>query len=234
MDNLISVKSDLNKNINDILSIINNLDLKDNSLIQELTNKNKILNEANIKFLEEIKEKDKILGINQKTMCDYEKQINNLNEVKEEENKFTMVKAKDKEIHEQNKIINSLKKEITFLKNMNILSSKTLKCEIIEDVEDVEDKTPDIPSPDIQLQDELVDENNDAVVPMAVNNNDDVEQDSDEQLAVETIVWYNKEYYMLEEEGQKKVFEINEDEDMGKELGLWIDDKLVRHDKKKK
>ena len=30
MDNLISVKSDLNKNINDILSIINNLDLKDN------------------------------------------------------------------------------------------------------------------------------------------------------------------------------------------------------------
>jgi len=234
MDNLISVKSDLNKNINDILSIINNLDLKDNSLIQELTNKNKILNEANIKFLEEIKEKDKILGINQKTMCDYEKQINNLNEVKEKENKFTMVKAKDKEIHEQNKIINSLKKEITFLKNMNILSSKTLKCEIIEDVEDVEDKTPDIPPPDIQSQDELVDENNDAVVPMAVNNNDDVEQDSDEQLAVETIVWYNKEYYMLEEEGQKKVFEINEDEDMGKELGLWIDDKLVRHDKKKK
>lgn len=224
MDNLISVKSDLNKNINDILSIINNLDLKDNSLIQELTNKNKILNEANIKFLEEIKEKDKILCMNQKTMCDYEKQINNLNEVKEEENKFTMLKAKDKEIHEQNKTINSLKKEITFLKNMNILSSKTLKCEIIEDVEDV---VPDIPSPD-----ELVNENNndDAVN----NNNEAVEQDSDEQLDVETIVWYNKEYYMLEEEGQKKVFEINEDEDMGKELGLWIDDKLVRHDKKKK
>ena len=224
MDDLISVKSDLNKNINDILSIINNLDLKDNSIIQELTNKNKILNEANIKFLEEIKEKDKILCMNQKTICDYEKQINNLNEVKEEENKFTMVKAKDKEIHEQNKIIDSLKKEITSLKNMNILSSKNLKCEITEDVED---KAPDIPSPN-----ELVDvNNNDDAVNNDVNN---VEQDSDEQLDVETIVWYNKEYYMLEEEGQKKVFEINEDEDMGKELGLWIDNKLVRHDKKKK
>ena len=166
--------------------------------------------------------------MNQKTMCDYEKQINNLNEVKEEENKFTMLKAKDKEIHEQNKKIDSLKKEITFLKNMNILSSKNLKCEISENNEDtdVEDEAPDIPSPD-----ELVNENNDDD---AVNNNAAVEQDSDEQLDVETIVWYNKEYYMLEEEGQKKVFEINEDEDMGKELGLWIDNKLVRHDKKKK
>jgi len=224
MNNLISVKSDLNKNINDILSILNDIDLKDNLIIQELTIRNKILNEANIKFLEEIKEKDKILGMNQKTICDYEKQINNLNEIKEEENKFTMLKAKDKEIHEQNKTIDSLKKEIITLKNMNILSSKNLKCEITEDVEDV---APDISSPD-----ELVNENNndDAVN----NNNEAVEQDSDEQLDVETIVWYNKEYYMLEEEGQKKVFEINEDEDMGKELGLWIDDKLVRHDKKKK
>jgi hypothetical protein len=106
---------------------------------------------------------------------------------------------------------------------MNILSSKNLKCEITEDVED---EAPDIPSPD-----ELVNENNNDD---AVNNNAAVEQDSDEQLDVETIVWYNKEYYMLEEEGQKKVFEINEDEDMGKELGLWIDNKLVRHDKKKK
>ena len=70
MNNLISVKSDLNKNINEILSILNDIDLKDNSIIQELTNKNKILNEANIKFLEEMKEKDKILSMNQKTICD--------------------------------------------------------------------------------------------------------------------------------------------------------------------
>ena len=39
---------------------------------------------------------------------------------------------------------------------------------------------------------------------------------------------------MLEEGGEKKVFEINEGEDIGKEVGLWIDNKLVRHDKKKK
>ena len=77
--------------------------------------------------------------------------------------------------------------------------------------------------------DELVEGNNNDV-----NNNDAVEQDSDEQLDVETIVWYKKEYYMLEEEGEKKVFEINEGEDIGKEVRLWIDNKLVRPTKIKK
>ena len=39
---------------------------------------------------------------------------------------------------------------------------------------------------------------------------------------------------MLEDDGKKKVYEITEDDDLGKEVGLWIDGKLVRHDKKKK
>ena len=37
---------------------------------------------------------------------------------------------------------------------------------------------------------------------------------------------------MLEEDNKKKVFEITKDGDMGKEVGLWIDGKLVRHKKK--
>ena len=60
------------------------------------------------------------------------------------------------------------------------------------------------------------------------------DEDSDDQLEVETIIWRKKEYFMLEEGDQKKVFEITEDDDLGKEVGLWIDNKLVRHDKKKK
>ena len=63
------------------------------------------------------------------------------------------------------------------------------------------------------------------------DNVEDIEQDSDEQLDVETITWYKKEYYMLDEGGEKKVFEI-EDDDLGKEVGLWIDNKLVRPGKK--
>ena len=32
---------------------------------------------------------------------------------------------------------------------------------------------------------------------------------------------------------KRKFFEITKDDDLGKELGLWIDEKLVRHPKKK-
>ena len=240
MNNLISVKSDLNKNINEILSILNDIDLKDNSIIQELTNKNKILNEANIKFLEEIKEKDKILGMNQKTICDYEKQINNLNEIKEEENKFTMVKAKDKEIHEQNKTIDSLKKEIISLKNkLEVVSEKNLKCEITENNDDVSDNTNNdaneaktVPVTDSSnLPNELVDVNNNVEELLKAH---DQEQDSDGEIEVETVTYRKKDFYMSQEDGLHKIFEILSDGDIGKELGLWIDNKLVKHDKKKK
>ena len=240
MNNLISVKSDLNKNINEILSILNDIDLKDNSIIQELTNKNKILNEANIKFLEEIKEKDKILCMNQKTICDYEKQINNLNEIKEEENKFTMVKAKDKEIHEQNKTIDSLKKEIISLKNkLEVVSEKNLKCEITENNDDVSDNTNNdaneaktVPVTDSSnLPNELVDVNNNVEELLKAH---DQEQDSDGEIEVETVTYRKKDFYMSQEDGLHKIFEILSDGDIGKELGLWIDNKLVKHDKKKK
>jgi len=252
MNNLISVKSDLNKNINEILSILNDIDLKDNSIIQELTNKNKILNEANIKFLEEIKEKDKILGMNQKTICDYEKQINNLNEIKEEENKFTMVKAKDKEIHEQNKTIDSLKKEIISLKNkLEVVSEKNLKCEITENNDDVSDNTNNdvneaktVPVTDSSnLPNELVDVNNNVEELLQAHDQEqeqeqeqahDQEQDSDGEIEVETVTYRKKDFYMSQEDGLHKIFEILSDGDIGKELGLWIDNKLVKHDKKKK
>ena len=48
------------------------------------------------------------------------------------------------------------------------------------------------------------------------------------------VLKVKKEYYMLEEDNKKKVFEIGDDGDLGKEVGLWIDEKLVRPDKKKK
>ena len=110
-------KSELNNNLNDILCILNNIDLKDNSVVNELNNKNKILHQSNLKLLDEIKEKDKIISMNQKTIFDYEKQINSFNEEQEQLNKFDMVKAKDKEVHEKNKIIENLNKEVQSLKN---------------------------------------------------------------------------------------------------------------------
>ena len=133
MNQLLDKKSQLNNNLNDILSILNNIDLNDNSIIDELNNKNKILNESNTKLINEIIEKDKIISMNQKTICDYEKQINSFNEEQEQSNKFDMVKAKDKEIHEQNKTIEILRKELDNLKNKSeLLSDKNISCDIQE------------------------------------------------------------------------------------------------------
>ena len=211
MEQLLSKKSELNNNFNEILLLLNNIDLKDNSLVDELNNKNKILNQSNNKLINEISEKDKIISMNQKTICDYEKQINLFNKEQEESNKFDMFKAKDKEVHEQNKIITNLQKEIKTLKTLYTLSNKKLVCEVNEIVQE----TPVKETPVKETSD----------------NVEDIEQDSDEQLDVETITWYKKEYYMLDEGGEKKVFEI-EDDDLGKEVGLRVDNKLVRPGKK--
>ena len=215
MEQLLSKKSELNNNFNEILLLLNNIDLKDNSLVDELNNKNKILNQLNTKFINEISEKDKIISMNQKTICDYEKQINLFNKEQEESNKFDMFKAKDKEVHEQNKIITNLQKEIKTLKTLQTHPNKKLVCEVQEIVKETPVK--ETPVKETPVKETPVEE--------------EVEQDSDEQLDVETITWYKKEYYMLDEGGEKKVFEI-EDDDLGKEVGLWIDNKLVRPGKK--
>ena len=236
MEQLLSKKSELNNNFNEILLLLNNIDLKDNSLADELNNKNKIVNQLNNKLINEISEKDKIISMNQKTICDYEKQINLFNKEQEESNKFDMFKAKDKEVHEQNKIITNLQKEIKTLKTLQTHPNKKLVCEVQDIVQETpvqetpvqetpEEETPveKTPVEETPLEETPVQETNDNV--------EDIEQDSDEQLDVETITWYKKEYYMLDEGGEKKVFEI-EDDDLGKEVGLWIDNKLVRPGKK--
>ena len=210
MEQLLSKKSELNNNFNEILLLLNNIDLKDNSLVDELNNKNKILNQLNNKLINEISEKDKIISMNQKTICDYEKQINSFNKEQEESNKFDMFKAKDKEVHEQNKIIKNLQKEIKTLKVLQTHPNKNLVCEVEEIVKETPVKETPVKETPVE---------------------EEVEQDSDEQLDVETITWYKKEYYMLDEGGEKKVFEI-EDDDLGKEVGLWVDNKLVRPGKK--
>jgi len=219
MEQLLEKKSELNNNFNEILCILNNIDLKDNSIICELNNKNKILNQLNNKLINEITEKDKIISMNNKTICDYDKQINSLinsfKEDQEESNKFDMIKAKDKEVHEQNQIITNLQKEIKTLKT---LQTQKLVCEVHEIVEETlvkETPVEETPVEETPVESSFPTSANTTEVDEANVNVKDVEQDSDEQLDVETITWYKKEYYMLEEGGEKIVFEI-EDEDLGK------------------
>jgi len=232
MEQLLDKKSQLNNNFNDILCILNNIDLKDNSVIDELNNKNKILNESNVKLINEINEKDKIISMNQKTMYDYEKQINSFNEEQEESNKFDMVKAKDKEVHEQNKIIENLNREIDSLKNkLELLSDKNISCDLLDIPDKSEDKVEGN-KPEDKVEEDKIEDNIEDIKTEEQDFGD--EEDSDDPLEVETIIYRKKEYYMLEEDNKKKVFEIGDDGDLGKEVGLWIDEKLVRPDKKKK
>ena len=254
MDQLLEKKSELNNNLNDILCILNNIDLKDNTIVDELNNKNKVLHQSNLKLLDEIKEKDKIISMNQKTICDYEKQINNFNEEQEQSNKFDMVKAKDKEVHEKNKIIDNLNKEVQSLKNkLELLSDKNISSDIIdtpvetkgpeevetpvEKVENKEEEETPVEQEETPVeQEETPVETEDPVEetedPVEETEDPVEEQDSDDPLEVETIIWRKKEYFLLEDDGKKKVFEITKDDDLGKEVGLWIDEKLVRHKKK--
>jgi len=223
MEQIIDKKTVLNDTMNDILSILNDIDIKDNGSINNLNEKNNLLNKANLKLIDEIKEKDKIISMNNKTIHDYETQINSLissfKENDEEENKFTMLKAKDKDLHEKNESIKRLEKELNQLKNK---LDKNIKVTIEE-----KDETPDNTDDNINCADNVIDDSDN-------NNNDNSEsQDSDDEVEVETIIWRKKEFYMVKEGDVQKVFEI-EDEDLGKEVGLWIDNKLERHDKKKK
>jgi hypothetical protein len=130
------------------------------------------------------------------------------------------LKAKDKDLHEKNESIKRLEKELNQLKNkLDITSDKNIKVTFEE-----KDETTNNTDANINCDDNVIDNS---------NNDNSESQDSDDEVEAETIIWYKKEYYMVKEGNVQKVFEI-EDEDLGKEVGLWIDNKLERHDKKKK
>ena len=101
MDKIIEKKSNVDKAVHELLCVwteiesynyndIDKLNKQFNLSIDELNKKNDILNKANMKLIDEITQKDKIIITDKKIICDYEKQINSLcvNEVKEEDNKW--------------------------------------------------------------------------------------------------------------------------------------------------
>ena len=133
MDNIIEKKSNAIDSINGLLSALCNFEVYDNGIIYELNKKNDILNKANMKLIDEINAKDKIISTDKKTICDYEKQINSLNEVKEEDNKFGMLKAKDKEVNNLNKTVESLKKELEQVNSkLELVTTTNVTCELVD------------------------------------------------------------------------------------------------------
>ena len=151
MDKIIDKKSNVDNAINELLNVLGDMETSDNGVVHELNKKNDILNKANMKLIDEIHAKDKIISTDKKTICDYEKQINSLNEVKEEDNKFGMLKAKDKEVNNLNKTVESLKKELELVNSkLEMVTTTNVTCEVVdpvdepveESVEEVAEKRP--------------------------------------------------------------------------------------------
>ena len=208
MDNIIEKKSNAIDSINGLLSALCNFEVYDNGIIYELNKKNDILNKANMKLIDEITTKDKIISTDKKTICDYEKQINSLcvNEVKEEEgNKFGMLKAKDKEVNNLNKTVESLKKELELVNSKleMVTTTNNITCEVVDNsvedtVEESELKT-------------VIDVENDT--------------ESDEEISYVTIKHKKLKYYVEKDNPNSKMYTILPDGDVGEEVGEMKDGK---------
>jgi len=211
MDNIIEKKSNAIDSINGLLSALCNFEVYDNGIIYELNKKNDILNKANMKLIDEINAKDKIINTDKKIICDYEKQINSLcvNEVKEEEgNKFGMLKAKDKEVNNLNKTVESLKKELELVNSKleMVTTTNNITCEVVDNP--VEESVSD-------------------PVEESVEDPVDVENDteSDEEISYVTIKHKKLKYYVEKDNPNSKMYAILPDGDVGEEVGEMKDGK---------
>ena len=216
MDKIIEKKSNVDKAVHELLCVwteiesynysdIDKLNKQFNLSIDELNKKNDILNKANMKLIDEINLKDKIIITDKKTIYDYEKQINSLNEVKEEDNKFGMLKAKDKEVNNLNKIVESLKKELELVNSkLEMVTTTNVTCEVVDPVDEPVEESVEDP----------VDEQD-------VEN--DTESDGDPDYTA--IIHKKIKYYIDKGNPNSKMYTILPDGDVGKEVGCLKDGK---------
>ena len=104
------------KNINIIYDEYNrNREHNNSERLRLIEETNEVL-ECNKRLISEISEKDKLLVVNEKKMCDYEVMINQIqeeaNQEKTEKERFDMLKKQDKEIHERDIEIQRLQKKV--------------------------------------------------------------------------------------------------------------------------
>ena len=225
MDSFYDKKRCAEKSINDLLECLVNLETGDNSVIDELNKKNETINQMNKKLIKEIEEKDSHINIMQKTIDDHANDIDNLTKeigelksVKEEGNKFDMLKAKDKEISNLNKEIISLKKELEQANSkISLLESdeNNIDCEVVED--------EPVPTP---VEEESVEEEPEPTPieeepePTPVEDDDEEEESSDEDVPKFVTKKIKGVVYAIEKDNpNSKIYELLEDGDVGEVVG---------------
>ena len=133
------------KNINIIYDEYNrNREHNNSERLRLIEETNEVL-ECNKRLISEISEKDKLLVVNEKKMCDYEVMINQIqeeaNQEKTEKERFDMLKKQDKEIHERDIEIQRLQKKVGNLEEKLIMLDKT--SGVNDNIIEVRDKWTD-------------------------------------------------------------------------------------------
>ncbi len=224
MDSLYEKKNNALSAINDLMLVITNLESDDNSVIDELNKKNETLNQMNKKLISEIALKDTEMSNMQKIIDDHKSQLIELNTVKEEENKFGMLKAKDKEISNLNKEISVLKKELESVNSKLELMSNdnTVSCELSEVVSNNPSQSEETP------KEETVEKNKVEETPIEETPIEEtpVEEESDSDNIEYTRKKIKGVYYCVEKDNpNSKIYALLDDGDVGDVVGQMTNGK---------
>ena len=223
---ILDCKAVINDKINAILNEYQNLEKKhsqENKLFSEEVER---LNQLNSRFSHELTEKDKLLTCKEKTICDYENMIKELQVQKKEEGKFDMIRGQDQEIKN---LIDKLSKKNNEIERLNskfhLLEEKNnsfieMKVEEVDEVEvEVEDEVEEVDEVEDKEVDEVEDKDKevDEVEDKEVEDNESLDE---EPLNVEVITHYKKSYYVIEHEVPQYIYNIDDDEGLGEKVGV--------------
>jgi septal ring factor EnvC (AmiA/AmiB activator) len=218
MDTLNEMKNNVVASTNALMLYMTEMESESNGAVDELNKKNETLNKMNKKLITEIAEKDEKLSNQLQTIMQHEENIKELSNVKEEENKFGMLKAKDKEISNLVKENEHLKKEVEQLKSKIELmnSDNTVECEVTDTVDDTSNDTSN---------DTVDDTSNDSVDDKEAQDTEEekVDQPSESESDddVEYVIKKHKKvkYYVVKGDENSKMYEILDNGDVGDEVG---------------
>jgi len=218
MDTLNEMKNNVVASTNALMLYMTEMEIDSNGTVDELNKKNETLNKMNKKLITEIAEKDEKLSNQLQTIMQHEENIKELSNVKEEENKFGMLKAKDKEISNLVKENEHLKKEVEQLKSKIELmnSDNTVECEVTDTVDDTSNDTSN---------DTVDDTSNDSVDDKEAQDTEEekVDQPSESESDddVEYVIKKHKKvkYYVVKGDENSKMYEILDNGDVGDEVG---------------
>ena len=129
MDKMLDAKEVILTTIETLFKEYNKIKEENNENLLRVMNELTELRECNNKLINEISEKDKLLIVNDRKMIDYETMINKIQEdamkEKTEKERFDMLKKQDKEIHDRDIEIQRLQKKVDMLEDKLTLLDKT-------------------------------------------------------------------------------------------------------------